>query len=352
MAVEYRDYYGILGVDRKADDKAIKSAYRKLARQYHPDVAKTKDAGERFKEISEAYEVLSDPEKRRRYDTLGPDWQRYAQTGADAQPGGGFRVEYGDAGDFSEFFRTIFGDLGGSRTGGRAGRSGRARSGFGRFFDGDTFERGSGQSSRGQDVQAGVEISLEEAFTGTRRSLTLELQEPCGPCRGAGHVDGKPCAACGGGGWQRAQHEVDVKIPAGVKSGQKVRVSGEGATGTGGRGDLYLVVSVAPHPTFERRGEDLYLTLPITAPEAALGATLEVPTLKGKVSMKIPPATSSGRTFRLPGYGMPRVKGGGPGDELVTVKIVMPSELTAAEKELYEKLHALRSDSPRGYPQG
>ncbi|MGH7356936.1 MAG: DnaJ C-terminal domain-containing protein [Candidatus Rokuibacteriota bacterium] len=350
MAVEYKDYYTILGVSRKADEKTIKSAYRKLARQHHPDVAKTKDAGDRFKEISEAYEVLSDPEKRRRYDTLGPDWQRYAQPqGAGAQPGG-FRADYGDAGDFSEFFRTIFGDLGGSRTGGRAGR-GRARGDFEDVFGG-IFQRGSGRSGRGQDVQAGVEISLEEAFAGTRRKLAIELEEPCGRCQGAGNVDGKPCAACGGGGWQRVQHELDVKIPAGVRSGQKVRVSGEGAKGAGGRGDLYLVVSVALHPTFERRGDDLHTTLPITAPEAALGATLEVPTLKGKVSMKIPPATSSGRTFRLPGYGMPRLKGGGAGDELVAVRIVMPSELTAAEKELYEKLRALRSDSPRGYPQG
>ena len=350
MTVEYRDYYAILGVDRKADDKTIKSAYRKLARKYHPDVAKTKDATERFKEISEAYAVLSDPEKRRRYDTLGPDWQRYAKQGAGAQPGG-FRVEYGDGADFSDFFRTIFGDLGGARVTGRAGRGARPRGGFEDVF-GDVFERGSGRSGRGQDVQAGVEISLEEAFTGTRRKLALELEEPCGQCRGSGNVKGKACAACGGGGWQRAQHEVDVKIPAGVKTGQKVRVSGEGAAGTGGRGDLYLVVSVTPHPTFERRGDDLHLMLPITAPEAALGTTLEVPTLKGKVSMKIPSATSSGRTFRLPGYGMPRLKGGGAGDELVTVKIVMPSELTVSEKELYEKLHALRSDSPRGYPQG
>ena len=350
MAVEYRDYYAILGVDRKADDKTIKSAYRRLARKYHPDVAKTKDTGDRFREVAEAYEVLSDPEKRRRYDTLGPDWQRYAQQGAGPQPGG-FRVEHGDAGDFSDFFRTIFGDLGGSPAGGRAGRGGRARGGFEDVF-GDIFERGSGRRGRGDDVQAGVEISLEEAFAGTRRKLALELEEPCGQCHGAGNVDGKPCAACGGSGWQRAQHEVDVKIPAGVKTGQKVRVSGEGATGPGGRGDLYLVVGVTPHPTFERRGDDIHLTLPITAPEAALGATLEVPTLKGKVSMKIPPATSSGRTFRLPGYGMPRLRGGGPGDELVTVKIVMPSELTATEKELYDKLRALRSDSPRGYAQG
>src|SRR5260370_1265482 len=243
MAVEFKDYYRILGVDRVADEKTIKSAYRKLARKYHPDVNKGQDA--RFKEIAEAYEVLSDPEKRRRYDTLGPDWQRHAQQGAPTGPGG-FQVEYGEGGDFSEFFRTIFGDLGG---------------------------------------------------------------------RGAGR----------GGGFEELR---------------------------GGRGDRYLVVPVAPHTQFERKGDDVQLTLPITAPEAALGATIEVPTLRGKVSMKIPPATSSGSTFRLPGYGMPRLKGAGAGDELVTVRIMMPAELTAAERERYERLRALRTDSPRGYAQG
>src|SRR2546427_98185 len=242
MAVDFKDYYRILGVDRKADDKTIKSAYRRLARKHHPDVAKTKDATERFKEISEAYEVLSDPEKRRRYDSLGPDWQRYTQA-PPGGPGGGFRVEYGgddlgNLGDFSEFFRTIFGDPG-------------------------------AQARRG---------------------------------------------ARGGG----------------------MRV-----------GDLYLSVTVASHPFFERKGDDVHLTLPITASEAALGTTLEVPTLRGKVSMKVPPATSSGRTFRLPGYGMPRLKGAG--DQLVAVKIVMPSDVTPAERELYEKLRALRSDNPRAY---
>src|ERR671924_409865 len=171
MAVEFKDYYRILSVDRKADDKTIKSAYRKLARKYHPDVNKGQDA--RFKEINEAYEVLSDPEKRRRYDTLGPDWQRYTQQASGPQPGG-FTVEYGDAGDFSEFFRTIFGDLG-SRMGG----AGRAGAGFGGFED--LLGAGGGRTTRrrrGEDVQAGVEISLEEAFQGTRKSFALELDEP------------------------------------------------------------------------------------------------------------------------------------------------------------------------------
>ncbi len=338
MGVEFKDYYRILGVDRNADDKAVKSAYRRLARKHHPDVAKTKDAGERFKEISEAYEVLSDPEKRRRYDTLGPDWQRHVQQGAAGAPGG-FRVEYqgdpGDLGDFSEFFRSVFGDLGGRR----AGRAG---------FDAEEW-LGARRPRRGQDVQAAVEITLEEAFSGTRRTFALDLDEPCPTCQGSGNVKGKPCDACRGNGWQRARRQVDVKIPAGVRSGQRVRVSGEGGGAAGARGDLYLEVTVSPHPAFERKGDDIHLTLPITAPEAALGTTLEVPTLRGKVSMKIPPATSSGRVFRLPGYGMPRLKGAGAGDQLVTVRIVMPSEPSAAEKELYEKLMALRRDNPRAY---
>jgi DnaJ-class molecular chaperone len=343
MSIEFKDYYRILGVGRKANDKEIKSAYRRLARKHHPDVAKAKDAGERFKEISEAYAVLSDPEKRRRYDTLGPDWQRYAQ-GAGPGRGGGFTVEYGDAGDFSEFFRTIFGDL----VGGRGGRRGQGLE----DLLGDAFGRGGGRPARGHDVEAAVEITLEDAFHGARRSLAFDLEEPCGTCGGSGHVDATACGSCHGRGWQRSRRSVDVRIPPGVRSGQRVRVSGEGGGAAGGRGDLYLGVTVAAHPQFERSGDDVLLTLPITAPEAALGATLEVPTLRGKVSMKIPPATSSGRTFRLPGYGMPRLKGGSSGDQLVTVRIVMPSELTPAERELYERLRALRSDSPRGYAQG
>jgi len=345
MAVEFKDYYRILGVERSADEKAIKSAYRKLARKHHPDVAKGKDAGERFREITEAYEVLSDPEKRRRYDTLGPDWQRHAQPGPGAGPGG-VHVEYGDLGDFSEFFRTIFGDAG-------ARGGGRGAPGFGRggFEDFSGFTRGG--TARGDDVQANVTISLEEAYSGTRKAFEFEMEEPCPTCHGSGNVGGKPCTTCHGGGWQRARREVDVRIPAGVRSGQKVRVAGEGGGGTRHRGDLYLAVTVAPHRDFERKGDDIALTLPITAPEAALGAALEVPTLRGKVSMKVPPGTSSGRTFRLPGYGMPRLKGGGAGDQLVTVKIVMPAELTPEEKELYERLKALRSESPRGgYAQG
>src|SRR3989449_2147853 len=260
MAVEFKDYYRILGVDRSADEKTIKSAYRKLARKYHPDVNKGQDA--RFKEINEAYEVLSDPEKRRHYDTLGPDWQRYAQQGAPTGAGpGGFNVEFGDAGNFSEFFRTIFGDFAGSR-----GRGGGFEDPLGGGFGRAARRR------RGEDVQAGVEISLEEAFGGTRKSLALALDEPRATCPGTGHGGGKPCATCHGTGWQRARREVDVRIPAGVRTGQKVRVSGEGGGGTGGRGALYLGVSGAPPPQFERKCDHGHLPLPLTAPEEALGA--------------------------------------------------------------------------------
>lgn len=347
MAVEFKDYYKILGVERNADARALKSAYRKLARKYHPDVAKGKDTAGRFAEINEAYEVLSDPEKRRRYDSLGPDWQRFAQP-----PGGGFRVEHGEGGDFSDFFRTIFGDAAARGAGGARARGGAGPdAGFdlGDLLGGAFRGAGRARAARGGDVQAAVEITLEEAFAGARKSFTMEMDEPCSACRGAGNVNGEPCPTCGGGGWQRSQRTLDVKIPAGVRTGQRVRVSGEGTGTAGGRGDLYLVVTVSPHPFFERKGDDVHLELPITAPEAVLGASVEVPTLRGKVSMKIPSGTSSGRTFRLPGYGMPRVRGGGAGDQLVRAKIVVPSSPTAAERELYERLKALRGDNPRAY---
>src|SRR3989442_11559331 len=232
MSVEFKDYYRTLGVEKNADEKTIKSAYRRLARKYHPDVAKTKDAGERFKEIGEAYEVLSDPQKRQRYDTLGPDWQRYAAAGSGA--GGGFTANYssdlGDLGDFSEFFRTVFGDLGGRRTGRGGG-----------FDVEDLF--GSRRPRRGQGVQANVEITLEEAFSGTRRTFSLDYQEPCPSCDGAGNVKGQPRPTCPGGGGPPARPQGDVKDPAGGKSGQRVRVSREGARGAGKPGGPHLALT-------------------------------------------------------------------------------------------------------------
>jgi DnaJ-class molecular chaperone len=304
--MEYRDYYKILGVDRSADDKAIKQAYRRLARKHHPDVSKAKGSAERFKEINEAYEVLSDPDKRQRYESLGPDWQRYAEAGAGG-PSQGFRVHFGgrgadlgDLGGFSDFFRTIFGDLG-VRGGDPFAevRDGRRRTGF--------------QGARGEDTQAQVEVSLEDAFHGSTRTFT---------------ADGR---------------RLEVKIPPGVDTGSRVRVPGVG------NGDLYLSVTVRPHPLFERKGDDLHLELPLTVAEAALGTEVRVPTLKGSVSMKIPPETSGGKTFRLPGYGIPHLKGRGAGNQYVKIKVVLPSGLTAREKALFEELKQLRPENPRAH---
>jgi molecular chaperone DnaJ/curved DNA-binding protein len=345
VAVSYRDYYKILGVPKTADAKAIKQAYRKLARKYHPDQNPgNAGAAERFKEINEANEVLSDPDKRRRYDELGADWARYADSGGfggrAGGPGGGFRVhvdQTGELGDFSEFFRTFFGDLGG-----RA--SGFEEAGFER---GGPFRTGS-RGRRGGDLETEVEITLEEAFAGTRRAVEFQQLGSCDTCRGSGRQGSKPCPTCGGAGQVSRSHRLEVKIPAGVRDGSRVRAAGEGGVGTGGgtRGDLYLRVRVAPHPVFERREDDLHVELPLAVWEAALGAEVEVPTLRGKVAMKIPPETGGGRTFRLPGYGVPHVKGG-RGDQYVRVRLVPPKDLTPRERALFEELRQLRPQSPR-----
>ncbi len=347
--MEYKDYYKILGVPRGADDKAVKTAYRKLARKHHPDVSK--GSAERFKEINEAYTVLSDPEKRKRYDTLGPDWERYAQAGAGAgSPFEGRRVRFtqgtGDLGGFSDFFRTIFGDLGG-------GGGGRFRGGFQEVEFGDLGDLGGSfggaGTGQGSDVEAGIELTLEEAFHGVSKTIALERDEPCAACGGAGHVNRKPCPECHGTGWSKRRRNLEVKIPVGVDTGSRVRVAGEGSGGAGGggRGDLYLRVTVKPDSRFERKGDDLYVDLPVPAPDAALGAEVSVPTLKRQVSMKIPPETSSGRTFRLPGYGMPRLKGGGAGDQYVRVQVTVPSGLTEREKALYAEIRQQRAETKR-----
>lgn len=346
MAVAYKDYYKVLGVEKTADARAIKQAYRRLARKYHPDQNPgSKTAAERFKEINEAHEVLSDPDKRRRYDELGADWARYADLGAPGPgrpPGpGGFRVHVGrdaDLGDFSEFFRTFFGEGGPSGPfvdvedllGGRGGRESR-------------------RGVRGQDVETEVEVSLEEVVTGTLRPLQLTRAEGCEACGGRGRQGKAACATCGGAGQVLRTRRVDVRIPAGVREGSRVRASGEGEAGAGGgpRGDLFLRVRVRPHPGFERRDDDLVVELPVAVWEAALGGEVEVPTLRGKVSMKIPPETASGRVFRLPGYGVPHVKGGGRGDQLVRIRIVVPRDLTPRERALFEELRTLRPRPPR-----
>jgi len=342
--MDYKDYYKILGLPKTADDKAIKTAYRRLARKHHPDVAKGKDSPARFQEIAEAYEVLGDAEKRKRYDTLGPDWQRYAEAGAGARgpfEGAGVHFGRGDEG-FSDFFRTIFGDLGGRRGGGFRDVDVGDLGGYGGAFG------GSFGAEKGGDVEAAIEVSLEDAFHGVTRTISLELDEPCPACGGAGHVNRKPCPQCGGRGWSKSRRNLEVKIPAGVATGSRVRLTGEGSRGgRGGSGDLYLKVTVRPDPRFERRGDDLHSTLTVAAHDAALGAEVSVPTLKGQVSMKIPAETSGGRTFRLPGYGMPQLKGGGAGDQFVQVQLAVPTGLSQRERELYQELKNLRKEGTR-----
>lgn len=308
MPVDYKDYYKILGVPKGASTEEIKRAYRKLARQHHPDVDRTAGAERRFKDINEAHQVLGDPEKRRRYDELGANWQQYAH----ARPGeGGFQWVFtgtpGSAGfegtDFSDFFRMFFGDLGGmtdmgARTNGRR----RART----------------RVQPGADIEQEVEVTLADAYRGAERSL--EVRRPDGSTR-----------------------RLDVRIPAGVRDGQRIRLAGQGLPGAGApAGDMYLRVKLRPHPFLRREGDDLYAELPVALHEALLGAEVTVPTLKGRVSLRIPPETQNGRTIRLAGQGMPRPTGGN-GDMYVTLKVVLPQKLSAAEREAVERISRERA---------
>jgi len=290
MAV--KDYYKILGVDRKASERELKQAYRKLARQYHPDVNPgDKSAEERFKQINEAYEVLSDKENRQKYDKYGEQWQHAEQfekarqqqaPGWDFSQQGGRRVYYGE-GDFGSLFEDLMG--------------------------GFRFDRGQAQPGRPQSQEHPVEVTLEEAYRGTTRTLSF--------------ADGK---------------RLEAKVPAGVRTGSRVRLAGKGARG----GDLYLIVTVKPHPTFERRGDDLYVGVSVPLAVAMLGGEVKVPTLKGKVALKVPPETQNGRTFRLAGQGMPHLGKSSRGDLMARVRVVLPDKLSAEEKELFKKLGELR----------
>lgn len=313
--MEYKDYYKILGVDKNADQKEIKKAYRRLARQYHPDVNPGDKAAEaRFKEINEANEVLADLEKRRKYDELGHNYQRWQQAGG--QPGSfdwgqwmggapdGVRVEYRSADDlsgmfggagFSDFFEAIFGGMGAGARRGRAAEQPAAR----------------------RDLQQEVEITLEEAFRGTQRLMD---------------VDGK---------------RLEVKIPAGVRTGSKVRMAGEGpaATRGGTRGDIYLVIKVLPHATFERRGDDLHCEVQVGLFPALLGGEVRVPTLAGPVLLRIPAGTQSGRQFRLTGQGMPRLRSEERGDLYAKVRVMLPEKLSDREQALVREWAKLRGEA-------
>jgi curved DNA-binding protein len=336
MAVKFQDYYETLGVARAATTDEIKKAYRKLARKYHPDVnPNDKAAEEKFKEISEAYEVLSDPEKRKRYDQLGAGWK----AGADFTPPpgwtpwGGVRVEYGDLGDifgaggaggFSDFFETLFG----------------ARRGA---------PRGAPFSMRGRDVEAEMEIGLEDAHHGATQAITIQATAPCPTCNGAGAIDNKPCPTCRGAGVVRRPKTLDVNIPAGVREGSVIRLTGQGEPGMGNAppGDLLLRLRLKPHRFFSVTPEgDVQIDLPVAPWETALGARVNVPTLGGSVEMTIPAGAQGGQRLRLRGQGLNR-RGGGRGDEYVRLKIVTPPKLTEKERELFERLAAESRFNPR-----
>jgi len=325
-----KDYYNILGVNREANEREIRQAYRRLARKYHPDVNPgDKSAEARFKQINEAYEVLSDKEKRQKYDQFGDQWQyadQFAQAGRQQTPfwsfdqaGGAQRFHFEEA-DLG----SLFGDLFRSGT-----RNRRAR------------------SRRGQDIDYSIEVTLEEAYHGTKRTIALQSERPCTGCQGTGRTQNMPCSVCQGSGVVSAVKRLEVKIPPGVKEGSRVRIAGKGQQGYGGgaNGDLYLVVSVKPHRLFERRGDDLYEEVAVPLTIAVLGGEVQVPTLKGKVALRVPPETQNGRAFRLAKQGMPHLGNSSHGDLLAKVSVVLPTKLSEEEKTLFEQLGQLRPNS-------
>ncbi len=323
--MEYKDYYKTLGVSKNAEEKEIKKAYRKLARQYHPDVNPGNATAEaRFKDINEAYEVLSDAEKRKMYDQFGSQWQQYQRSGGNAndfwqqwqaQQGGPrphtrtvspeeFEQMFGGSGGFSDFFETLFGGMGGRRTG---------RADFGGFTSGPGAQP---RPRRGQDIEHTIQVTLEETFQGTTRQLQWE--------------DGRTISA---------------KIPPGVKTGSRIRLSGQGSGGVSGgqAGDLYLKVDVQPHATFQREDDDLKMTLPVDLYTAVLGGSVEVVGLDRTVKLTIPEGTANGKTFRLRGLGMPKVKNPAErGDLFVTLEVQLPEQLSDPEKELFRQLQGMR----------
>lgn len=322
--MDFKDYYATLGVTKTASDKDIKQAFRKLARKYHPDVNPGDKAAEaRFKEINEANEVLSDPEKRRKYDELGANWRMYEHAQprggpapGGAGPGGGFRsmtpeemeaIFGGGGGDstFSDFFTTFFGGAGMGGSAPRGARGGRTR------------------ARAGRDVEHEIDLTLEEVYHGVTRRLSVTH-------------DGTP-------------RTVDVRIPAGVNDGARVRVAGEGERGSGGgpSGDLFLRVHLTPHATFERKGRDLYVKVPVRIVTAVLGGEVEVPTLAGRtVRLRVPGLTQNGQLFRLKGFGMPTVgKPDEKGDAYARVEVQVPTTLSDTERTHFEALAALQGDA-------
>ncbi|MHC6227646.1 curved DNA-binding protein [Pseudomonas sp. X10] len=309
--MDFKDYYKILGVEPTADDKAIKAAYRKLARKYHPDVSKERDAEDKFKEANEAYEALSSPEKRAEYDEL----RKYGQHGRPFQGPPGWESRGGnggfESGDFSDFFSSIFGARGGN-----------------------PFGRGQQHSAgrRGQDVEMELAIFLEETLSTESKKISFQVPQYNANGQRTGHTT----------------KTLNVKIPAGVSDGERIRLKGQGAPGVGGgaNGDLFLTIRMAPHPLFDVEGHDLIITVPLAPWEAALGTKVAVPTLTGKINLTIRPDSQSGQRLRVKGMGLAN-KQGQRGDLYAQLKVVMPSQSDAAARELWSQLSEKAAFNPR-----
>lgn len=321
--MNYKDYYATLGVPKSATEKDIKSAYRKLARKWHPDANPNnqKQAEEKFKELSEAYEVLGDPQKRKKYDLLGSEWQQAAQQAEQQRQ---YRTQFdtagldlGGASGFSDFFDLFF-------------------SGIGRRPQATGFKR------RGQDIESVLELSLRDAFGGGKKSISLQLEDACPRCHGTGTERGRLCSNCHGTGRAVVSKRFDVTIPRGVRDGQRIRLAGQGGSGSP-NGDLYLIVKLAEDATYKRKGDDLYVDLPVNLYDLVLGNEVDVPTMGGRVAMTIPKETQNNRLLRLAGKGMPKVKGGGAGDLYVRLIGQLPQHLSEKERDLFEELAALRN---------
>ncbi len=337
MSVTFQDYYELLEVKRNASEKEIKSAYRKLARKWHPDLhpaAEKKQAEEQFKRINEAYEVLKDPDKRARYDRLGSRWKdgqdfqappdmngvRYSSSGGFG--GGGFEGSF--EGGFSDFFNMFFGGQA-PGSGPRSNRGAQRR------------------STRGEDLESEIDLSMEDAFQGITRSLRVSGSAVCPGCGGTGHKDQGFCPQCGGTGAVPEERTLDVKIPAGVREGSRIRLKGQGGNGLGGgpKGDLYLKVKLRPHPVFKLKENDVEVEATIRPDQAVFGDRIPVKTLDGQVNVKVPPGSRSESRLRLKGKGFID-KSNNRGDQYVRLLIDLPADLSEEEKELYKKLHELR----------
>jgi DnaJ-class molecular chaperone len=327
--LNYKDYYEVLGVPKSATEKDVKSAYRKLARKWHPDAnpKNVKAAEEKFKEIAEAYEVLGDPEKRKKYDALGADWQRASEQAAAqrryrAQSGAEeTSFNFGEGSGFSDFFDSFFSGIGRRQTATR------------------DFAR------RGRDLETTIDLTLPEAFKGGKKSVQLQIDDVCPRCHGSGVLDNQICPVCGGTGRQLQTKRFEVTVPKGVRSGQRIRLAGQGGSGSGGgpNGDLYLDVNIVGDPRFERRGDDLYVDLPTSIYDLVLGGEVRVPTMTGDVTMKIPPGTQTNKLLRLAAKGMPKAKGGN-GDQYVRLVGMLPERLSERELELFRELAQLRQN--------